>query len=114
MGRHPLRRGQEWCAGQFTFPARVPLTDEVKDLLGRMIEVDPQRRASMSDIQVASCAQMHAEEVLSPEANGSRALLLLNRLPNIFLNCWWQVARLRMGARVSMLIVSVAYELAIV
>lgn len=76
MGRHTLKPGQEWCAGQFTFPARVPLTDEVKDLLGRMIEVDPQRRASMSDIQVAFCAQMHAGEVLSREADGSQAVLL--------------------------------------
>ena len=76
MGRHTLRRGQEWRAGQFTFPARVPLTDEVKDLLSRMIEVDPQRRASMSDIQVAFCAQVHAREVLSREVDGSQAVLL--------------------------------------
>ena len=34
------------------FPSRVPLSDEVKDLLGKMICVDPLQRASMADIQV--------------------------------------------------------------
>ena len=38
--------------GQFSFPSRVPLSDEVKDLLGKMISVDPLQRATMADIQV--------------------------------------------------------------
>jgi len=40
------------CTGQFTFPDRVPLSAEVKDLLAKMIHVDPLRRANMADIQV--------------------------------------------------------------
>ena len=38
--------------GQFSFPSRLPLSDEVKDLLGKMISVDPLQRATMADIQV--------------------------------------------------------------
>ena len=30
----------------------MPLSDEVKDLLGKMISVDPLQRATMADIQV--------------------------------------------------------------
>lgn len=40
------------CAGQFTFPLHVPLSDGVRDLLSKMIEVDPVKRASIADIQV--------------------------------------------------------------
>ena len=44
-------RGRPYT-GQFTFPDRVPLSAEVKDLLAKMIHVDPLRRANMADIQV--------------------------------------------------------------
>ncbi len=40
------------CAGQFTFPLHVPLSEGVRDLLSKMIEVDPVKRASIADIQV--------------------------------------------------------------